>query len=104
MLFPRFSSVIAVYIVGGFLYQRLVVGAKGMEQFPHFAFWQDLGNLVAVSESHHRCSVQPDCKLERRGSPWGLETYIRPRKFEAQDDSCGIRFLPRRTLVQLGEW
>lgn len=21
-----------------------------MEQFPHFAFWQDLGNLVAVSE------------------------------------------------------
>lgn len=22
-----------------------------MEQFPHFAFWQDLGNLVAVSEN-----------------------------------------------------
>lgn len=31
----------------GFLYQRLVVGAKGIEQFPHLAFWQDLGNLVA---------------------------------------------------------
>ncbi|NXX46666.1 MPRD protein, partial [Tricholaema leucomelas] len=42
-----FTSLIAVYIIGGFLYQRLVVGAKGMEQFPHFAFWQDLGNLVA---------------------------------------------------------
>ncbi|XP_042304655.1 cation-dependent mannose-6-phosphate receptor [Sceloporus undulatus] len=42
-----FASLIAVYITGGFLYQRLVVGAKGMEQFPHFAFWQDLGNLVA---------------------------------------------------------
>ncbi|XP_070597925.1 cation-dependent mannose-6-phosphate receptor isoform X2 [Erythrolamprus reginae] len=42
-----FSSLIAVYIIGGFLYQRLIVGAKGMEQFPHFAFWQDLGNLVA---------------------------------------------------------
>ncbi|NXJ01815.1 MPRD protein, partial [Psophia crepitans] len=41
------ASLIAVYIIGGFLYQRLVVGAKGMEQFPHFAFWQDLGNLVA---------------------------------------------------------
>ncbi|NWX90084.1 MPRD protein, partial [Nothoprocta ornata] len=40
-------SLIAVYIIGGFLYQRLVVGAKGMEQFPHFAFWQDLGNLMA---------------------------------------------------------
>ncbi|KYO44632.1 cation-dependent mannose-6-phosphate receptor [Alligator mississippiensis] len=47
ILLITFSSVIAVYIVGGFLYQRLVVGAKGMEQFPHFAFWQDLGNLVA---------------------------------------------------------
>lgn len=44
-------SLIAVYIIGGFLYQRLVVGAKGMEQIPHFAFWQDLGNLVAVSEN-----------------------------------------------------
>ncbi|XP_066474506.1 cation-dependent mannose-6-phosphate receptor isoform X2 [Tiliqua scincoides] len=42
-----FASVVAVYIIGGFLYQRLVVGAKGMEQFPHFIFWQDLGNLVA---------------------------------------------------------
>ncbi|KAG8130099.1 hypothetical protein E2320_016692 [Naja naja] len=41
------SEKIIVYIIGGFLYQRLVVGAKGMEQFPHFAFWQDLGNLVA---------------------------------------------------------
>ncbi|XP_008102042.1 cation-dependent mannose-6-phosphate receptor isoform X1 [Anolis carolinensis] len=42
-----FVSLVAVYITGGFLYQRLIVGAKGMEQFPHFAFWQDLGNLVA---------------------------------------------------------
>lgn len=46
----RFASLVAVYIIGGFLYQRLVVGAKGMEQFPHLAFWQDLGNLVAVSK------------------------------------------------------
>ncbi|NXW49928.1 MPRD protein, partial [Nyctiprogne leucopyga] len=47
ILLITFVSLIAVYIIGGFLYQRLVVGAKGMEQFPHFAFWQDLGNLVA---------------------------------------------------------
>uniref|UniRef100_A0A2I3G1Q6 Mannose-6-phosphate receptor, cation dependent n=1 Tax=Nomascus leucogenys TaxID=61853 RepID=A0A2I3G1Q6_NOMLE len=46
-LLYRFASLVAVYVVGGFLYQRLVVGAKGMEQFPHLAFWQDLGNLVA---------------------------------------------------------
>lgn len=47
VLLITLASVVAVYIIGGFLYQRLVVGAKGMEQFPHFTFWQDLGNLVA---------------------------------------------------------
>ncbi|XP_077202382.1 cation-dependent mannose-6-phosphate receptor [Paroedura picta] len=47
ILLITFVSLVAVYIIGGFLYQRLVVGAKGMEQFPHFAFWQDMGNLVA---------------------------------------------------------
>lgn len=40
-------SILAVYLIGGFLYQRLVVGAKGVEQFPHFAFWQEIGNLSA---------------------------------------------------------
>lgn len=43
--------------MGGFLYQRLVVGAKGMEQFPHLAFWQDLGNLVAVSSNSFGLSL-----------------------------------------------
>ncbi|XP_068998634.1 cation-dependent mannose-6-phosphate receptor [Embiotoca jacksoni] len=38
---------LAVYLVGGFLYQRLIVGAKGMEQFPNYAFWADFGNLTA---------------------------------------------------------
>lgn len=47
ILLIMFASLVAVYIIGGFLYQRLVVGAKGMEQFPHFTFWQDLGNLMA---------------------------------------------------------
>lgn len=56
-IFPRFASVVAVYIIGGFLYQRLVVGAKGMEQFPHITFWQDLGNLVAVSIKRHLYSA-----------------------------------------------
>ncbi|XP_048359990.1 cation-dependent mannose-6-phosphate receptor [Sphaerodactylus townsendi] len=47
ILLITFVSLVGVYLIGGFLYQRLVVGAKGMEQFPHFAFWQDMGNLVA---------------------------------------------------------
>lgn len=38
---------VAVYLIGGFLYQRLIVGAKGMEQFPNYAFWVEVGNLTA---------------------------------------------------------
>ncbi|XP_031432395.1 cation-dependent mannose-6-phosphate receptor isoform X2 [Clupea harengus] len=38
---------LAVYLIGGFLYMRLVVGAKGVEQFPHYAFWSEIGNLTA---------------------------------------------------------
>ncbi|XP_013868078.1 cation-dependent mannose-6-phosphate receptor isoform X2 [Austrofundulus limnaeus] len=37
----------AVYLIGGFLYQRLIVRAKGMEQFPNYAFWVEVGNLTA---------------------------------------------------------
>ncbi|KAL7874322.1 hypothetical protein SRHO_G00052920 [Serrasalmus rhombeus] len=40
-------SCLAVYLIGGFLYQRLVVGAKGVEQFPNYAFWSEIGNLSA---------------------------------------------------------
>ncbi|KAG7263288.1 hypothetical protein CRUP_037812 [Coryphaenoides rupestris] len=38
---------VAVYLIGGFLYQRLVVGAKGVNQFPNYAFWVEFGNLTA---------------------------------------------------------
>lgn len=38
---------VAVYLIGGFLYQRLVVGAKGMDQIPNYAFWVEVGNLAA---------------------------------------------------------
>lgn len=38
---------LAVYLIGGFLYQRLIVGAKGMEQFPNYAFWVEVGNMTA---------------------------------------------------------
>ncbi|XP_051720233.1 cation-dependent mannose-6-phosphate receptor [Ctenopharyngodon idella] len=40
-------SCLAVYLTGGFLYQRLVVGAKGVEQFPNYGFWSQIGNLSA---------------------------------------------------------
>lgn len=38
---------LVVYLIGGFLYQRVVVGAKGLEQFPNYAFWVEVGNLTA---------------------------------------------------------
>lgn len=38
---------LAVYLISGFLYQRLIVGAKGVEQFPNYGFWTELGNLSA---------------------------------------------------------
>ncbi|KAM3615002.1 uncharacterized protein V6R79_022010 [Siganus canaliculatus] len=41
------SCLLAVYLIGGFLYQRLIVGAKGMEQFPNYNFWVEFGNLTA---------------------------------------------------------
>ncbi|KAK6177507.1 hypothetical protein SNE40_015597 [Patella caerulea] len=42
-----FASVIALYLFLGFLYQRFVLQAKGMEQIPNYSFWQDFGNLQA---------------------------------------------------------
>ncbi|XP_072316133.1 cation-dependent mannose-6-phosphate receptor [Eucyclogobius newberryi] len=38
---------VAAYLIGGFLYQRLIVGAKGMDQIPNYAFWVEIGNLSA---------------------------------------------------------
>lgn len=38
---------VAAYLIGGFLYQRLIVGAKGMDQIPNYAFWVEVGNLSA---------------------------------------------------------
>ncbi|XP_038061997.1 cation-dependent mannose-6-phosphate receptor-like [Patiria miniata] len=40
-------SVIAAYIILGFIFQRFFMGAKGIEQFPNVSFWRDFGNLVA---------------------------------------------------------
>ncbi|CAH1774555.1 unnamed protein product [Owenia fusiformis] len=38
-------TLLGVYLIGGFLYQRFVIGAKGFEQIPNYEFWQDFGNL-----------------------------------------------------------
>ncbi|KAM4608151.1 cation-dependent mannose-6-phosphate receptor isoform 2-T2 [Discoglossus pictus] len=61
-----FAVLVAVYIIGGFLYQRFVVGAKGMEQFPNITMWQELGNLVADG-----------CDFVCRSKPRSAETAYR---------------------------
>lgn len=61
-----FAVLVGIYIIGGFLYQRFVVGAKGMEQFPNITFWKELGNLVADG-----------CDFVCRSQPRSSETAYR---------------------------
>jgi len=42
-----FLSLFCAYLLFGFLYQRFVRGAKGVEQMPNYAFWRAFGNLTA---------------------------------------------------------
>lgn len=43
----RFFTAAGGYLLLGFLYKRIVVGAKGLEQIPNYSFWKDCGNLQA---------------------------------------------------------
>ncbi|KAM3912862.1 cation-dependent mannose-6-phosphate receptor isoform 1-T2 [Leptodactylus fuscus] len=61
-----FAVLVGIYIIGGFLYQRFVVGAKGMEQFPNITMWKELGNLVADG-----------CDFVCRSQPRSSETAYR---------------------------
>lgn len=42
-----FFTAAGSYLLLGFLYKRIVVGAKGLEQIPNYSFWKDCGNLQA---------------------------------------------------------
>lgn len=73
---------LAVYLIGGFLYQRLIVGAKGMEQFPNYAFWVEVGNLSADG-----CDFV--CRSRNREEPpayRGLATEPLDEQPEERDD------------------
>ena len=45
----RFITLSGAYLLVGFLYTRFILGNKGMDQIPNYEFWQDFGNLTAVS-------------------------------------------------------
>ena len=38
-------------MVAGFLYKRFMMGAKGWDQFPGLKYYQEFGNLEAVSST-----------------------------------------------------
>ena len=38
-------------MVAGFLYKRFIMGAKGWDQFPGLKYYQEFGNLEAVSST-----------------------------------------------------
>ncbi|KAK3587326.1 hypothetical protein CHS0354_011308 [Potamilus streckersoni] len=40
-------SVVVLYLILGFSYNRFVLRAKGYEQIPNYSFWKDFGNLQA---------------------------------------------------------
>ncbi|XP_076451941.1 cation-dependent mannose-6-phosphate receptor-like [Babylonia areolata] len=60
-----FFCVAAVYLVAGALYQRFVLGAKGIEQIPNYEFWKDFGNLQADG-----CDFVCRSRDARRSSPY----------------------------------
>ncbi|XP_046851392.1 cation-dependent mannose-6-phosphate receptor-like, partial [Xenia sp. Carnegie-2017] len=41
------AIIVFLYLLLGFLYQRFIVGAKGMEQIPNYLMWREFGALQA---------------------------------------------------------
>ncbi|KXJ08248.1 Cation-dependent mannose-6-phosphate receptor [Exaiptasia diaphana] len=56
-----FLIVGGVYLVLGFLYQRFVAGAKGLEQIPNYQMWTTFGGLQADG-----CNFICRCKKTKR--------------------------------------
>jgi len=68
VIFIILLVLIAVYLVGGFLFQRYFAGAKGIEQIPHLSFWRKTGNFLADGcDIVCRCGggVEPEARQYR---------------------------------------
>ncbi|XP_076365400.1 cation-dependent mannose-6-phosphate receptor-like [Tachypleus tridentatus] len=73
-----FFTVTGIYLIVGFLYKRLFVGARGLEQIPHYSFWRDFGNLQADG-----CDLI--CRCEPEHAYRGIDNH-RPTYEEGPDD------------------
>lgn len=61
-----FFIFVLIYLIIGFLYQRIVVGAKGLEQIPNFSFWREFGKLQADGcDFLCRCGERQEMKMYR---------------------------------------
>ncbi|XP_077510794.1 cation-dependent mannose-6-phosphate receptor-like isoform X2 [Amblyomma americanum] len=60
-----FFTVAGSYLLLGFMYKRIVVGAKGLEQIPNYSFWRDCGHLQADG-CNYICRCQCDSSDEHR--------------------------------------
>lgn len=47
-MFHRALIAIAVYVVGGCVYQRNVMHQRGWRQLPNYAIWAGIGSFVKV--------------------------------------------------------
>lgn len=81
-----FLCAVFVYLVGGFMYMRFVLGAKGYEQIPNYGFWQDFGNLLSDG-----CNLV--CRSGNQGQP---KTYkgIGDDQLQDDDDERDEHLLP----------
>lgn len=59
---------VSCYLVFGFLYRRIVVGAKGIDQVPNLPFWQNVGNLMADG-CEFAFRTKPETTTNQRNSP-----------------------------------
>lgn len=81
-----FLCAVFVYLIGGFMYMRFVLGAKGYEQIPNYGFWQDFGNLLSDG-----CNLA--CRSGNQGQP---KTYkgIGDDQLQDDDDERDEHLLP----------
>uniref|UniRef100_T1IV81 MRH domain-containing protein n=1 Tax=Strigamia maritima TaxID=126957 RepID=T1IV81_STRMM len=57
---------VGLYLLIGFLHQRIVVGAKGLEQIPNYNMWKEFGKLQADGcDFLCRCGERQEAKMYR---------------------------------------
>lgn len=73
-------TIVSVYLICGFLYKRIVIGAKGLEQIPNYTFWRDFGNLQADGCDYIcRCGPRQESQAYR-----GIDDHL--KMDEERDD------------------